>query len=253
MNSLSRLQGATAVSTDGEAGTVKDVYFDDERWTVRYLVVKSGGWLSGRKVLVSPRAVTGVDWAQRKVNLDLTKEQIRNSPDIDTDKPVSRQHEAEFSAYYGYPYYWSGPLVWGYAAYPAVQPLAEPPQAPQTPVPGQAGAQQQQGDPSLRSTSEVTRYEIRATDDSIGHVEDFLIDDRDWSIRLMVVDTGNWWPGKKVLIAPDRIDHVSWQERRLAVNITRAQVEGSPEYDPARHTPDEAGGGLYRVGSKPFF
>lgn len=249
-NSLSRLQGATAVTTDGETGTVKDIYFDDERWTVRYLVVKTGGWLSGRKVLVSPRAVTAIDWGERKLTLNLTHEQIRNSPEIDTDKPVSRQHESEFSAYYGYPYYWGGPLVWGYAAYPAVQPIPEPPREAQAAAAGAAGARREQGDPHLRSSNEVTGYEIRATDDSIGHVKDFLVDHRDWSIRLMVIDTGNWWPGKKVLIAPDRIDHVSWEERQLAVNITRAQVEGSAEYDPGKA---EQGGGLYRAGDKPFF
>lgn len=252
MDSVNRLHGAMAMTTDGDAGTVKDIYFDDEHWAVRYLVVKTGGWLSGRTVLVSPWAVTSIDRSQATVNLNLTRDQIRNSPEIDTDKPVSRQHEAELSAYYRYPYYWGEPLMWGYAAYPAV-PLDRPAQEGR-PLPAERAAPEREaGDPHLRSSNEVTGYEIRATDDSVGHVEDFLIDDRDWSIKLMVVDTRNWWPGKKVLIAPDRIDHVSWENRQLAVKITRAQVEGSPEFDPDKLAPEDARGGLYRVGSKPFF
>lgn len=157
IRSTSQFEGATAMATDGEAGSVNDVLFDDERWTVRYLVVKSGGWLNSRKVLVSPMAVNGVDWANRTLGLDLTREQIRNGPDID------------------------------------------------------------------------------------------------WTIRFVVVDTRNWWPGKKVLVSPDRVQHVSWEERRIVLSITRPEVEGSPEFDVSDLGPGMALGGLYRAGNLPPF
>ena len=67
-----------------------------------------------------------------------------------------------------------------------------------------------QNDPHLRSSAAVTGYHIQATDGDIGHVEDFLLDDRSWTIRFMVVDTTNWWAGEKVLIAPAWIERVDW-------------------------------------------
>jgi len=240
MNTASQLQGATALASDGEAGRIKDIYFDDEHWTVRYLVVETGGWFDSREVLVSPLAVTGTDAPNGRVSLDISKEQIRKAPEIDTRKPVSRQQETSFADYYRYPYYWGGAWTWGFMGYPGTQPdgpAGEPSRAV-----GNEAREREQGDPHLRSCKQLTGYEIRATDDSVGHVEDFVMDERNWAIKLMVVDTRNWWPGKKVLIAPDRIDRVSWDDKQIAVNIARAQVEGSPEYDPG-----ELEAGLYHA------
>jgi uncharacterized protein YrrD len=251
LNSARRFDGATVLASDGDAGTVKDLYFDDERWTVRYLVVQTSGWLNARRVLVSPFSVDSLDCAAggMQVFLDLAKEQLRNSPDFDTDKPVSRQHEMEFLGYYGFPYYWAGPMAWGYAAYPILGSPERPGPVAGEPTPGRVDDQERdKNDPHLRSSQEVIGYHIGATDDSVGHVEDFLIDDKDWSIRFMVVDTRNWWPGKKVLIPPERITAVNWQERRIEVDITRAAVEASPEYDPGHPPPGGTGGGLYRMG-----
>jgi uncharacterized protein YrrD len=248
LKSTNQLHGVTVLASDGDAGTVKDVFFDDERWAVRYLVVETGSWLNSRKVLVSPMAVSGAGWDAQGLRLNLTREQIRNSPHVDTDKPVSRQHEVEFSDYHGYPYYWGGPLVWGFAAYPV--PTADlVPQAREA-ASERAAPEPQPGDPHLRSSKEVIGYELQATDDAVGHVEDFLIDDSDWSIRLMLVDTRNWWPGKKVLVSPGRIEQVSWENRQIAVNITRAEVEASPEYDPAKAGVEAAS--LYRAGRGPL-
>lgn len=252
LKSAIQLRGVAAMAADGDAGAVDDVYFDDERWTVRYLVVETGGWLHRRKVLVSPIAVSDVDWGSQRLRLNLTREQIRNGPEIDTDKPVSRQHEIEFFDYHGYPYYWAGPLAWGVAAYPVPAAEMQVPSLQETA--GERAAQEREkSDPHLRSSREVIGYDIRATDDSVGHVEDFLIDDKDWTIRLMVVDTRNWWPGKKVLVSPDRIERVSWEDQQIAVNITRAEVEGSPEFDPAKLIPGDAPGSLYRHGGMPFY
>ena len=107
-------------ATDGIIGHVKDLYFDDEAWVIRYLVVDTGPWLSSRKVLISPIAISSPNWTEEILPVSITKEQVKNSPDIDTDKPVSRQHENAYMGYYGYPYYWDGAGLWGGGAYPGM-------------------------------------------------------------------------------------------------------------------------------------
>jgi uncharacterized protein YrrD len=223
------LRGYTLRATDGDIGSVDDFYFDDERWTVRYLVADTGGWLAGRKVLISPLALGEADWQEERLGVALTKEQVRDSPDIDTDKPVSRQHELEYNQYYGYPYYWGGPGLWGAYPYPRLSP-AYAAEAGQ-PV---ATARQESGDAHLRSVKVVTGHRIRARDGEIGHVEDFIVDDEDWAIRWMVVDTGSWLlPGRKVLVSPQWITQVSWGRGQVDVDLDRATIERSPEFDPA--------------------
>ena len=252
LNSVKKLRGFTVAAIDGEAGKIKDVYFDDEQWTIRYLVVETGGWFSGRKVLISPFSVLSADWQNEGIRLNLTRDRIRNAPDIDTDKPVSRQHESELMNHYGYPYYWAGPFVWGYVSYPTI--LADRANAaadsPEARVMQDA---REKADPHLRSSREVIGYGIQATDDSVGHVEDFLFDSDDWSIQLLEVDTRNWWPGKHVLISPQKIDHVDWEAEKVFVNITRDHVEDSPEFDSVNPPPRETRRDLYRASGGPFY
>lgn len=237
LRSVNDLQGREIRATDGHIGSVAEFLFDDENWTIRYLVVDTGNWLPGRKVLISPISLGDTDWVAEVLNVSLTREQIKNSPDIDTDKPVSRQREAEYFNYYGYPYYWYGPALWGAGAYPmAVSRTMGYPDRVGL-VTGSAGsapktAPQEEGDPHLRSSREVIGYYIEATDGEIGHVEDFLIDDKSWSIRYMEVDTVNWWPGKKVVVTPQWIKRVSWEESKVHVNLTRENIRNAPEYDP---------------------
>jgi hypothetical protein len=237
LQSVNELKGQAIQARDGELGVVDQFLFDDERWAIRYLVVETGKLL-GRKVLISP---ISIDRKQKSdgLTLALTKEQIRNSPDIDTDKPVSRQHETQYFDYYGYPYYWGGRSMWGGTAYPVGDPSPTGSLGFPDRIQGQAGTAAtarpqpaEKEDPHLRSTKEVIGYYIEATDGNIGHVEDFLIDDDVWAIRYIVVDTVNWWPGKKVLVAPQWIKDVSWTESRVYVNLTRERIKNAPEYDP---------------------
>ena len=236
LRSLKELQGYTISATDGDIGSVHDFYFDDQHWTVRYLVVDTGGWLSGRRVLISPMALGQTDWLDRRLPVSLTRQQVEDSPPIDLAKPVSRQYEVEYFNYYGWPYYWYGPAAWGAWAYPNELAAAQTAQALETAR--QAGAtatgtqEQERADPHLRSVKEVTGYRIQATDDEIGHVEDFIADDESWQIRYLVVDTSNWWFGKQVLLARDWIRDVSWLDQKLYVDLTRDQVKGSPAWDP---------------------
>jgi hypothetical protein len=219
------LKGAAIVATDGDIGKVDDFYFDDNSWTIRYLVADTGNWLLGRKVLLSPIAVGKADFPSGRFNVMLTKKQVEGSPSIDTDKPVSRQHEAYYHDYYGYPYYWTGPLLWG------------PMYCPQIPVLDQKrieeprAEREEAGDLHLRSANAVTGYHLEATDGAIGHVADFIIDDETWEIRYVVADMRNWLPGRKVLIAPRWIDRVNWEVSKIYVSLTQESIKKAPAFN----------------------
>jgi hypothetical protein len=228
LRSINGLRGFTIGATDGDVGRIEAFYFDDTSFTVRHLVVDASGWLTGRRVLISPRALRAIDWDGKRITAELTKSQVEQSPDIDTDQPVSRQQEINFHRYYGYPAYWEGPYLWGLGPYPVMTPGGE---APEWERRWEWGAQER-GDPHLRSSGAVIGYHIEATDGEIGHVEDFLVEDSSWAIRYMIVDTRNWWPGKKVLVSPEWIERVDWGDSTVHVSVTRAQIEKSPEYDP---------------------
>ena len=239
LRSIKDLEGYAISATDGAIGNVKDLYFDDRAWVVRYLVVETGAWLSSRKVLVSPIAVGRPDWARRLLSVRMTKEQVRNSPAIDTDKPVSRQHEMEFSGYYGYPYYWGGASAWGGGMYPnqmmpgnggygSPQAIRSEEQA------AYARAEEESNrteDPHLRSCEAVMKYHVHASDGAIGHVDGMLIDEETWAVRYLIINTSNGWQGHQVLVAPDWIDNVSWRDSKVSVKLTRQAIQDAPAYE----------------------
>lgn len=212
---------------DGEIGRVHDFYFDDSTWTVRYLVLDTGRWLPGKQVLLSPQSIESLDWEDRRVRLDLTKKQIEESPAPTEDAPVSRQHEQELHAHYGWEAYWLAiPGAMGTAA--------SPPHVRTSPAGSkdEADGLDADGDPNLRSLREVTEYDIEASDGSIGVVDDLLCDDDLWVVRYMVVDTRKWLPGKSVLVSPEWVRRVNWTEHHVEVDLSRDRIENSPEFDP---------------------
>ena len=229
----SGFKGLTIAATDGDIGSVNDLYFDDLSWTIRYLVVDTGTWLPGRQVLISPLSVRRVD---DKILVDLTRNQVQNSPPVEADKPVNRQQEEAIARYYDQRYYWEGPYRWGLLAYPGM------PRVPTAPIPADGVGEEMaareretpSGDPTLRSSRDVTGYYIAALDGEIGHVDDFLVEDRAWAIRYLLVATRNWWPGKKVLISPEWIKTVSWADSQVQVDLRRDEIKAAPEYDPSR-------------------
>lgn len=240
-SSLSRLvrfhalTSYTIAATDGSIGSVEDVYFDDHSWTLRYIVVDTGGWLSGRRVLVTPTAVQAVDPSRQALVTNLSRAQVEASPSVDTAKPVSRQYETEYYQYYGYAPYWSGPYRWGMFPYPGAVPLStSPAAAAPAPPPGVteelAARERESADPYLRSARTVSGYAIQATDGSLGHVEDYLVDEREWAIRYVIVDPRNWWPGEHVLISPDWVTAIDWNESRVHVDVTKEAVRTAPPY-----------------------
>lgn len=223
------LIGSSIRATDGEIGAVTTLYFDDERWTLRYVVVDTGTWLLGRQVLLAPVSIRNVNWTDRALEVALTREQVKGSPDVDTHRPVSRQYEVRYAGYYGYPLYWGGPAMAEMGGYPGV--LAE--QRMASAIAEEEALRPERGEDShLRSVIVVKGYHLHATDGEIGHVESFLIDD-DWVIRYLVVDTSNWWGGRRVLVAPAWIRSVNWNESTVSVDLTRDAIRHSPEYDPA--------------------
>jgi len=222
-----QLRGFVIRATDGELGTVDQFYFDDETWAIRYLTVETGGWLGGRPVLISPISIVKTDWQARRLDVALTKKQVESSPDINTQRPVSRQDEAEFFGYYGYPAYWEGPFLWGPAFYPAG-----------VGIPASASTKamvdrirREPTDSHLRSTEAVTGNYIDAADGEIGHVAGFVVDDHAWAIRYIEVATQNWWPGKQVLISPAWIKRVSWTDSKVYVGLSREQIKTGPAYE----------------------
>jgi hypothetical protein len=211
--SVATLEHYRVHAVDGEIGHVYDVYFDDVQWTVRHVVVTTGHWLSRQRVLVPLASLRRVDATRRELHLALTKAQVAGSPDAETDKPVSREDEVQLYRYYGFPYSWNEPAV-RVSSRVAVE-------------------QEHSVAPLLRSARAVTGYAVRELDDMVGHVADVLMDDDRWTIRYLVVDTRDWWPGKKVLVAVPWIIGIVWTGV-VHVALPRETITDAPEYDPTR-------------------
>jgi len=245
LRSVKEIYDYVLKAQDGEIGRCKDFLFDDEYWTIRFMVADTGKWLPGFKVVISPIALEKPDWTARSLPIRLTKEQIENAPGIDEAKPVSRQYESKYYRYYGWPYYWAGTYAWGAEATPEALYNVH--------VQGEAQKEDVANDDHLRSTDEVTGYHIKTLADKIGHVEDFIVDDETWTIRYIVVDTKNWLPGKKVLVSPDWIKNIEWAEAEVEVELTKEQLENSPEYDPTEPINREYEARLYDYYGKPIY
>jgi hypothetical protein len=247
LRNVKRLEGFSIGATDGPIGKVKDFYFDDESWVIRYAVVDTSKWLGGRDVLISPYAMGQADWAGETLPVTVTMEQVRNSPSIDVDEPVSRQYEKSYLGYYGFPYYWGGMGLWGEQNFPGML-LSATDAVPYGSYEGYLRAPTNHGsdaDPHLRSCNEVKGYHIHARDGEIGHVQGFLVDDSMWSIRYLIVDTGNWWSGHEILLSPEWIKHVSWSQSTVAIDLDRQAIKDAPPYDPKAPMMREAEDTIY--------
>jgi sporulation protein YlmC with PRC-barrel domain len=241
------LQRYTIAARDGDIGTVDDLYFDDESWTVRYLVVDTGGWLTGRHVLVPPRAIQLADAVEGRLMTHLTREQVERSPDAGRHRPVSRRYELDLYGHYGYPYYWLGPYRWGVSPYPyAAAPAAGVSRA-------EAEDRAAREDPHLRSARDVSGHGIQATDGELGHVEDYLVEMETWAIRYLIVDPRNWWPGQHVLVSTEWITAVHWNDATVQVDLTREAVRNAPAYDPAAPFDRDSEAEYHRAHGRPGY
>jgi uncharacterized protein YrrD len=227
---IKKIVGYNLKETDGEIGNVSDFYFDDISWKVRYLVVRTGNWFTGRKVLISPKSLQKADWEKEELTVNLTKDQIKNSPDVDTEKPVSRQQEEQLYGYYPWGTYWGtdpdehGAGIFGAMPSDLYNSELESSEA-------ETVVDVENNDQHLRSTDNVTGYKIHATDGEIGKVVDYIIDDATWQIKYIIVETGSWLDSRKVALSVQWIKEVNWENSVMIVSVTTDQVQTSPEFD----------------------
>lgn len=223
LENTKELLGNTLAALDGDIGHVRDFYFDDNIWVIRYAIADTGPWLTGRLVLLSPHAFGKLDLDKKTLHINLRKMQIQDSPSIESHKPVSRQFEVEYYRYYGWPAYWAGDAMWGMGGFPVLVP----------PLKDEIETQRiyyHRDDKHLQSAVEVTGYPIEALDGKIGHVRGFLVDIRSWAIRELVVEAGHWYSGKEIRIPIDKVARISFNESKVIVNLTKADIEKTAEH-----------------------
>jgi uncharacterized protein YrrD len=222
LQNIKNIYGAKLTASDGEIGHVKDFYFDDKTWVIRYLVADTGSWMAGRLVLLTPHIFGKWDLYGMTLHVSLRKEQIENSPSIEAHKPVSRQYEIDYYRYYGWPNYWDGGAMWGSGEYPSLV-------APSIDEFLSTQRHHHRDDRHLQSTQAVTGYQIQAIDGEIGTVSGFVVDDKSWAIRELAVETGHWYSGNQILIAPDEIERVSYEDSSVFVKLTKADIQRTAE------------------------
>jgi sporulation protein YlmC with PRC-barrel domain len=228
LQSIKQLYGNKLAAFDGDIGHVKDFYFDDENWVVRYLVADTGSWLTGRLVLLTPHAFGELDQDEKTLHVKLHKKKIQDSPSIESHKPVSRQYEADYYAYYGWPTYWDGSAMWGIGGYPIVLPPSKKEMEIQKKY-------HHRDDKHLRSMQEVIGYNIQSADGEIGHVSSFLVDDKSWAIHELVIETGHWYSGKEILIPTSKVKRISYEDAKVFVSLTKSDIQQTAENEISQH------------------
>lgn len=215
---IKKLYGDPLNASDGLIGKIMDFYFDDQSWKIRYLAADTGTWLNERQVLISPYSIDRFDRGDDTIVVNLTRQQIVDSPSIDRHKPVSRQFEIKYYTYYGWPYYWRGDSILGLGGIPMTY----------TDAAAVDVAKQEQhlrDDIHLRSTLALDGYEIEGNDGTLGRVINFLVDDQTWAIEELVVEAGHWYSGKEILLPVDKIQSISFNESKIHARLTREDVE----------------------------
>lgn len=221
---VKNLYGYKLSASDGEIGRLEDFYFDDQSWNIRYLEVETGTWLIGRKILISPHSIHRLDQENQVLIINLTRKQIEDSPPIERDHPVSRQFETEHSTYYGWPNYWKGDPILGLGGNPA--------QAVYTSTLKRGNEEESlRYDTHLRSALDVDGYEIEATDGTVGHVTELVVDDKDWAVKELVVETGHWYASREIRIPVDQVTSVSCFDSKIHVALMMEDIEQTGEHD----------------------
>ena len=224
--SLKKLLGRKLGASDGEIGHVKDFYFEDQRWALRYVIADTGTWLAGRLVLLLPQSFGHIDQSGGCLPIELTRRQIEDSPAIDLHKPISRRYEEAYHTYYGLSPYWNEGGLWGGVTSLQTDTSPYPESLEQANIDSQPA---DRNDLHLRSTQSIIDYDLQSRDGMIGSVTDFLVDDHDWTIRDVVVETGNWFSGKEVRISPQDIVSVSFAEAKVFVRLSKEAILAAAE------------------------
>lgn len=220
--SIKSLLGYSIAAQDGDIGILEEFYLDDETLTIRYIVVGTGHWWLGKKVLIPTDLLDPADWALKSFPVNLTRDQIKNSPGIDTEKPVSRQQESELYKHYGNAIYWTPHVfsksIWGLnGILPATTER----------VSGKdiESDERRNSELHLRSTRTLSGYRVQGTDGKIGKVEDLIIEDKMWVLHQFVIDTSVWFPGKRLLMSSKCIKEISWDDSIIFVDMSGNDVE----------------------------
>ena len=240
LHTLNNLKNLAIHASDGDIRLTKDFYFDDKHWVIRYLVVETGSWLLSKKILLSPISIKELNQKPQTLTVTISRKQVKNCPDMDSEKPVSRQYELEYMRYYGYSHYCDNTDIWGGYSSPN---MMSPGYYSVAPKPDNLGAPDnfadvdaalsQDNDHHLRSSNAVTGYKLDVIDGDLGHLHGMLIDTDTWEIRYLIINTSNWWLGHLVLIAPKWIKEVSWPTSKIYVDMTQQQVKDAPTFDPS--------------------
>lgn len=235
LRSLKEILGYTLQATDDILGQCKDFIFDDGLWVTRYMVADTGNWLHHHKVLIAPVLLGEPDWRTERIPVKLSRQQIEACPPLEEHAPISREYEISYHEHFEIPFYWMGadfregmPNAAG-----VVQPvedieLDEQP-APEKTEPRNPGSDNLEG--ALRSATEVMSYMVSATDGEMGRIDDIIIEDDNWVIRYLAIDTGVLIPDRKILINTEWIDSVSWTETTVKVDLTQDAIRNCPDYD----------------------
>lgn len=223
--SLGYVHGYSVAARDGELGTIDEFLFDDEIWAVRYVVIKTGDWLPGKKVLISPFTLEAPDWELTKLSVSLTMDQVRTGPLLGADEQVSRLHQIELYRHYGWVPYW------------VEEEYYDVPPHPSRVISNQSPEDERAADPHLFGTRETAEYRVEALNGDAGHIEDFIMDEDDWVIHYIANALEDPLPeeesSKLVLISIEWVQKVVRNEERIYVDLDRARIRSSPVFDPA--------------------
>ncbi|MGA9575161.1 MAG: hypothetical protein WBS20_14580 [Lysobacterales bacterium] len=238
------LEGHSLLAVDDEIGSVEGFYLDDTTWAIRYLLVNPGRQ-TGKRVLIVPAAIGEIDEKERSIYIELTRNQIENSPPVRTDGgPVSRQYEAEYYQYYDWTPYWEHGQLSGF-------PIQGSTMAP-PPDPGEFATAEME-ETHLRSTMEIIGYVIAAQDGEIGYVDDLIVDTQYWVIRYLEIDTRDSWSGKQVLVNPGWIEEISRTGHAVSLDLTREAIMHAPDVDPSKAISRDYERRLFRHYGRPFY
>jgi hypothetical protein len=246
LRSLKDLQNYKIHAKDGDLGSVHSFLFDDLSWSLKYLVVDTGKWLPGKKVLISPFDIDDLLWKDKIMNLRLKIDDIENSPSINDKQPVYLQMQEQ-----------KRKKLSSTTIIPAVG----------TPIPTYVTlnedlqlneitkhAEKNNINTHLRSSLEVMGYHMNATDGEIGYLDDIIIEDNlTWKIHYIIIYIGNWLTGKKVIVSPNWIDNIHWENKLIDIDLTKEKVEESPEYNPSEPVNREYETVLYDYYGKPKY
>lgn len=258
LHTLNDLTGFSINATDGKIGAVKDCYFDDKQWVIRYFIVETGTWLGNRKVLLSPISIKYLNLEEKTIALSITMNQVKNSPQVDTHQPISQQYEIDYLSYYGYPAYWGNAGFWGAYASPAMIASGSAASLLQRNddlkiADTFVAAQSAPNDLHLRSCNDTIQYQVQALDGELGHLHGLLVDEDTWAVRYFIVSTGNWWLGHQVLMAPSWIKEINWIDAKISVDMTRQQLKSAPIFDPGVPLSRQKELGIHRHYNRPGY